>query len=140
MAASMQCLAIVFAVALFQRAVQSADALNKLAQQTGVNVSTLSELQFGANHVSVEFSAVEQVICVWNATLVEASQNVNSRALIALRSMGVELRNAAGDIKPFNELLGDVADKFATYADGPEQGQSCDGTFQGRRCGAYPRC
>jgi hypothetical protein len=116
-------------IAMFlTRSVQSVDTLNRLSQQTGVSVTALSELQFVAGSLGVEFSTVEQVIRGWNATLVEMSQNANGRAAIALRTLGLNVREITA--LPFDEVLRRVSDALSQYADGQNKANLATAIFK----------
>jgi hypothetical protein len=138
MARSVVALGVAFATGLFNRAVQVADSLNKLSAQTGVSVSTLSELKFVAEHVGVEFGVVEQALRGWNATLVEMSQNVKTNASIALRTLGVDIKDAEGNVRPFNEVLALVSDALAQYGDGANKAALATAIFKEGGAGLIP--
>jgi hypothetical protein len=130
MAKSVIAVGIAVAGFLFNRAVQAADSLNKLSAQTGVSATALSELKFVAEHVGVEFGAVEQAVRGWNATLVEMSQNTRTNASMALRTLGVDIKDAVGNVRPFDEVLGLVSDALSKYADGQNKAALATAIFK----------
>ena len=45
----------------------------------------------------------------------------NKQQIEVFKAMGIELKNSTGGLKSANEMLGEMADKFASYKDGPEK-------------------
>lgn len=92
--------------------------LNKLSEQTGIGVESLSKLKFAANEVGVGFDAFSSIVEHFNVELNKMAQNEVTPAGQALALLGVNARDASGQFKNFDLLLPQLADKFAGYANG----------------------
>lgn len=101
--------------ALTKRALDNADALSKLSRSTGVGIGALSELNFAAKLSGVDDlgSSLNKL----NRTLGDAARGVKEPA-DAFAALGVEVKDADGNIRGTEDVLLDVADAFSKYEDG----------------------
>lgn len=99
-----------FAVGMAKQVADTADALGDLSERTGVAVEDLSRLQYVAK---MSGSSAEQM----NAALYRLSQGM-AAGNPAFEAMGVSVKNADGSLRSMTDVIGDVADKFASYEDG----------------------
>jgi hypothetical protein len=112
--------AVAGATLLFRRSVQTAAALSKLSERTGVAVETLSAYAHGAELSQV---STEQLATAFR----QLSRGMNTAArdggaaLRPFKALGVEVRNQDGSLRELDAVLGDVADRFAGLADGAEK-------------------
>ncbi len=90
----------------------SAENLASLSRQTGLTVSDLQDLQGAARASGASFDVLK------TAALNLSTADDNTKIKTTLESMSVSLTDASGKMKTWKELLGDVADKFASYEDG----------------------
>lgn len=90
--------------------VDDADNLGKAAQRLGVTTEELSKLRYAADLSGISFEQLEANINKLN----RAANDQNK----VFTEMGISLRDSAGGLKSADELLGDVAEKFAAYEDG----------------------
>ncbi len=100
-----------------QGALDSADALVKMSQKTGLTVEALSGLQHAASlsDVSVEQLATGLKQLSKNAS--DAAGGAKEQAE-TFKAIGVETRDATGAVRPLDQLLADVSDRFASWEDG----------------------
>lgn len=91
-------------------AVDAADEMSKLSQKTGIAVKDLAGLQLAYRQSGLEAGALQQSMGKLSVAVVNGSD--------ALKAMGVQTRNADGSLKTTRQVLGDVADRFASYEDG----------------------
>lgn len=117
------------AVLLFQNAMSNTAALGRLAQQTGIAVSRLSELQIAAQQAGIEFQVIEQAVRGFTQRLAEGLSTVLSPVSVALSSLGVSARDSSGQVRNFADILPDIADAFANYADGVQKAQVATALF-----------
>lgn len=115
--------------ALVKHTIDSAYHLNDLSKRTGVSVEDLSKLSFAAKQSGVDLEGLAGGLRKFNNAIAEAAGNAKSDAAVAFRAMGVELKDVNGNLKPTNELLSQVATKFATYRDGANKGAIATALF-----------
>ncbi len=91
-------------------AIDSADALNDLSEQTGIAAGKLSEYQYAAQMSGTSLDTL-------STGFKELAKGIASNG-DALKSIGVATRDAAGNLRGTDQVLEDVAEKFAGYEDG----------------------
>lgn len=94
--------------ALAKRSIDAADNLNDLSKRTGVGVESLS--RFGAAAADSGTSVDE----VANAMgrLARGVVDPTSKANEALRSIGINATDATGRVRPLDQIMLNIADKF----------------------------
>lgn len=104
-------------VSFIKSGIDAADDLNKLSQKVGVTVESLSALQYAAklSDVSVEELSKGLRQLAKNAVDVQAGTGEAGTAFAAL---DVAVEDSNGRLKSTEELLLDVAEKFAGIEDG----------------------
>lgn len=90
--------------------IDAADEMSKLSQKTGIAVKDLAGLQLAYRQSGLEAGALQMSM----SKLAVGVLNGND----ALKAMAIQTRNADGSLKSTREVLGLVADKFASYEDG----------------------
>jgi hypothetical protein len=95
-----------------------ADRLNDLSKQTGIAVETLGGLGYAASTAGVQLEDVAKGSQKLAQLMAEAAGG-GAKAQSVFSAMGVSATNLTGGLRPLDEALFDVADKFASYADGP---------------------
>jgi hypothetical protein len=91
-------------------AIDAADETNKMAQKIGVAVKDVAGLQLAFRQAGIEGGALQTSM----SKLSVAIANGND----AFVAMNISTRNADGTLKSTRQVLGEVADKFASYEDG----------------------
>ena len=102
-------------VALATNAINAADNLNDMRQKTGVSVERLSQLQQAAEKSGITIDDVSRALVKYNKGIVDG------KAGEALDELGISAKNASGEFKTADEVLLEVADKFASMPDGAEK-------------------
>jgi hypothetical protein len=108
------------AALLTKSAIDAADHLNDLSKATGVAVETLGGIGFAAGQAGSDLDGVSAAFGKLNLKIAEAARG-EKEAADAFRKMGVEIRNASGQVRTADEIFRDVAAAFESYADGPEK-------------------
>lgn len=103
--------------ALVKKSIDNADELSKLSQKVGISVESLSALAFQANLSGVEIEGMQTALVKFNKTIGESAGGSKKQAA-TFAAMGISLRDAQGNLKSTETLLGNVADKFSEYEDG----------------------
>ena len=98
--------------------VDSTAALGRLSQQTGIGVASLSALRFAAEQSGVPFQVLEQAIGAFAQRMSQGLSQATSDVSLALASLGIAARDAAGNVLGFADFLPLVADRFAQLQDG----------------------
>ena len=96
--------------------IDAADAAGKMAQKVGISVEELSKLQYAAKLADVDTQQLQTGLVKLSKGMVEAA-NGTGQARNALSAMGISVKNNDGTLKASSTVLGEVADKFATYGD-----------------------
>ena len=107
---------------------EAADAMGKLAQRTGLPIEQVQKLGYAANiaDVSQQSLTVGLDKLAKNAALAAKGTGEQADAFAAL---GVKVTDANGHLRPTQDLLGDLAEKFASAKDGPEKAAAAMAVF-----------
>jgi len=103
--------------ALVKGAIDSADELNKLSQKIGISVEALSTLQFAAQLSDVGLQSLQMGLKKLSENATEASAGLGEGAQ-TFAALGVSVKDAAGNLKATDDLLLEIADRFAGFEDG----------------------
>lgn len=98
-----------FAMAI-KNQIDIADAMAKTAARTGLAVQEVAGLQLAYEMSGVSSDKLESSLGRLSRNMADGSK--------AFSAMGVQVKNADGTLRSTRDVLGDVADKFASYADG----------------------
>ncbi len=99
--------------AFIKSAINAADEMSKLGQKTGIAVKDLAGLQLAFRQSGLEAGALQ-------GNMSRLAQNM-AKGSEAFAAMQLQTRNADGSLKSTRDMLGEVADKFASYKDGAEK-------------------
>jgi hypothetical protein len=105
---------------LIKGSIDAADELRDMSQKTGVAVETLNGLGFAAGQAGGSLETVAAAAGKVNKSVAEAAGG-NKDMLEAYSKLGIKVRDASGNLKSADVIIGEVADKFKDYADGPEK-------------------
>jgi len=112
------------AIAGFSRlvtgAIDSADAFGKLSTRTGIAANKLQAYANAGKLADVSQSDLETGLRTLARTQAEAADGVATYA-DAYAKLGVSVKKADGSLKPSDQLLGEIADKFEDLPNGPEK-------------------
>jgi hypothetical protein len=99
--------------AFIRSAIDAADEMSKLSQKTGVAVKDLAGLQLAYQQSGISAGALQTSM----SKLAQGMAKGNE----AFAAMQLQTKNADGSLKSTRDMLGEVADKFASYKDGAEK-------------------
>jgi hypothetical protein len=102
----------------FKHAIEAADRLDELAQKTGVSVEKLSSLRLAAETNSVSLEDLSNSLAKLGRNMAESVSDPTTTAARTFTAMGISAADASGKLRPVSDVLGDIAQKFATYQDG----------------------
>jgi len=102
-------------------AIESAASLEKLSQASGISVESLSSLRLAAAASGLTQDELGVSLKKLNVNLAEAAGNASSKAGVAFKALGISITDSNGRVKDAGVVMGDLAAKFATFADGPNK-------------------
>ena len=105
------------AIALANQTAESVAKTYELAQATGVNVEALSALSFAAKQAGVDQETLARGLERMSKSAFAAA-TAPAGAINAYTRLGVSVKDAAGNIRPTEDLLVDLSSKFASMPDG----------------------
>src|SRR5690606_29489317 len=106
--------------ALVGRQIQVADETGKVAQKLGVTTEFISEMGYAAVRAGGDTKSLEAGLFGLSEHAARASEGVKKPSA-AFRSLGIDVHDAAGRLKGVDQLLPELADKFARMEDGPRK-------------------
>lgn len=93
------------------------DGLDEMSEKTGVSVEKLSELRYAGETSGTSLEALSSGFSKLSKLIAEAAGG-GKEAQSVFQALGVEFKNTDGTLRKQEDVLGDVADKFAGYEDG----------------------
>lgn len=105
---------------MVKQSIDAMDNMTKLAQSTGVAVEELSALAYAADLSGVSEDALGTSLVRLTKNMSDAAQGTGE-AQKAFDALGISVKNADGSLKGADDVLGEVAGKFAQYRDGAEK-------------------
>lgn len=100
-----------------KNSIDAADEASKAAAAAGVQIESLTGLQYAADLAGVANEELNSSLARFNKTIDQASRGSKLQAQ-AFEDIGISIRDASGEIKDVDTLLLEVADKFSGYEDG----------------------
>lgn len=103
--------------AAVNNAVDSLDKLNEASERLGVSVEDLSALNFAGKMNGLEFEDMTTALTKLSVKMQEAAAG-SKEAGALFADVGVKVTDANGKLKPAEQVLESIADKFAGFEDG----------------------
>ena len=107
-------------VAMTQSAINAADHLRDLSQSSGIGVETLNGLGFAASMAGGNLDEMAASAGKLSKSIAEAGSGDKAKGE-AFKVLGINVNDAAGKLKTADVVMAEIADKFATFSDGPEK-------------------
>jgi TP901 family phage tail tape measure protein len=101
-----------------KQAVENADKMEELAEAIGISVEKLSGLRFAADLSGVSLDSLSTNLVKLGKAMAESVSEPSGTAARTLQAMGLSAVDAAGQLRPINDVLLAIANKFQTYEDG----------------------
>jgi len=102
---------------LAKGSIDAADNLNDLSQRTGVAVESLSRFGAAADDSGSSVDEVAKAMGKLSKGIVDPASKANE----ALKSIGISATDASGKIRPMDDVMLDIADRFANMSDGAQK-------------------
>jgi len=106
--------------ALLDKQTENAARLYDMAQATGVTVEALSGLEYVAKQSGVSTESLDKALEKMSKSLDKAVTSGHN-ATNAYKTLGVTITDANGKLLPTTTILESLAEKFASFKDGPEK-------------------
>lgn len=98
----------------------SADQFAKMSKQIGISVEGLQQLEFAAGISGTNLAVLRTGLQRFARTLDDAGQGLKT-AQEPFKRLGINTKDADGNLKSLDVVLGDMADKFKDLPAGPEK-------------------
>jgi hypothetical protein len=103
-----------------------AHSLELISQKTGIAVPALQQMAFIGKTTGLDLQDVVVAVRKFSTALVggageDGLEGAGGRGTKILAALGIATRDAAGAVRPMNEVLLDLAEVFAKNADGPQK-------------------
>ena len=108
---------------IYDNAVQIASATNEIEKQAGIlGISTdeLQKWQYAAKMSDVNAQELAIGIKMLSRNMEDATSG-SSDAAKYFSAMGISVKTTERHLRPLNEVMGDIMDKFASWEDGPRK-------------------
>ena len=102
---------------MVKKQLEVADATSKMAQSAGVSVETLSGLGYAADLAGVSSETLGKSFGKLAKNLSDANKGTGD-AVDAFAALGINIKDGNGQLKSTDAVMLEVADKFASFADG----------------------
>lgn len=107
-------------VAVTKNAIDAADHLNDLSQETGIAVSTLGGLGFAAGKAGGDLESIASAAGKLNKSIAEAAGGSKTMTE-AFSAIGVSVLDAEGNVRKADAVMADIATRFQGFEDGPQK-------------------
>jgi lambda family phage tail tape measure protein len=104
-------------VGLTKGALDAGDKMFDLAQKTGVSVEALARFKKAASTSGTDIDSVSKALVKLSKGMLDASTG-NAAASAAFKALGVSITDASGQLKSSDDVMLQVANRFAAMPDG----------------------
>lgn len=108
------------ATAMVKHAINVADETVKMAQKVGTSVEALSALAYAADLSGLSHEQLGSSMVKLSKSMSDAAQGSGDAAK-AFEALGIKVANSDGSLKASDQVLTEIAGKFAGYKDGVEK-------------------
>lgn len=99
------------------KAISILDQLDELSEKSGLSVEALSGLRYASEVAGTPLEALTGGLSRLSRMMASAAAG-SKEAAAAFDQLGVKVKNADGTLRGSDQVLEDLADKFASYEDG----------------------
>lgn len=105
----------------FAKSVSSAaNDIERQSKLIGVSSEAFQQWQYAAKMADVSNESLNTGLKFLARNMEEASQGTGDAAKW-FQAMGISVKDASGNLRPLDQMMGQVADKFASWEDGPRK-------------------
>jgi len=102
---------------MIKASIDAADAASKAAQSTGLTTEAYTSLAFAADMSGVSTSELDAAMSRLNRTALEVAAGSEKQEAL-FKTLGVSVKDAGGALRDGDQILMDLADRFAKMPDG----------------------
>jgi hypothetical protein len=106
--------------AIVKQSIDAGDKLNRLQIITGISAKSLTGIANEASLADVDLEALGKGLTKLNVNIAKAA-NGNADLAQKFKDLGINVRDANGNVKPTDEILKKLADRFADLPDGAQK-------------------
>jgi len=106
---------------LVKSVVDLQDEMSKMSQKVGVNIEELSGMAYAAGLADVSTEQLAKGMGKLNKAMYDAAGDPNGGPAKTFRAIGVSVVDAAGKLRKADDVMVDIAGKFAGMRDGAEK-------------------
>jgi hypothetical protein len=110
-------LAAFITIGAFKQIVDNIDRVGEAAERIGMTAESLSALAYAGKMTGAEFDDVTTALTKLSSKMQDAAAG-NKSAVDLFRDIGVSVKDASGNLKSSDQVLAEVADRFAKFEDG----------------------
>ena len=103
---------------LIDQTVELGSKLVDTSERTGATVEELQQIGFAADKSGSSFEGAANGLGALARTMDTANRGGKKQRAV-FREMGIAYRDANGELRPTGDVLGDIADRFQSMANGP---------------------
>jgi|GEM_PF-2114003 len=103
-----------------KRTIDQADKLSKMSQQIGIPTQELSALAHAADLSGVSLESTANGVGRLARNMKDAADGLKTPQR-AFADLGINIKNADGDLKSMSEIMPEIADRFSKMEDGTEK-------------------
>lgn len=103
--------------ALVKSSINAADEMGKLSQKVGVSVEALSALKYAGDLSDVSLEALGNGLKKLSVNMLDTASGTGA-AKESFEALGINVKDATGNLKGSDKVLAEVADRFAGMEDG----------------------
>ena len=114
--------------AIVKKSAEAGEALFNLQQITGISAKALTGITNEAKLANVDIEVLGKAINKFNVNLAAAA-NGNEDMAQKFKDLGINIRDAKGNLAPTDEVLKKLADRFADMPDGAQKAAAAVALF-----------
>lgn len=104
-------------VAMVKATANAGDQINDLSKRTGISTEELSRYKYAADLSGTSLEGFVTGIRKLSSGMLDTSRGI-AAARTTFDELGISATNADGTLRPVNDVMGDVADRFSKMEDG----------------------
>ena len=108
------------AVVNIKGAIDAADQLDDLAEKTGITVEALGSLKYAGEVTGTPLESMAKGVQKLSINMAAAAGGGKEQAAV-FQALGISVKALDGSLRGSDQVLGDIADRFANFKDGPEK-------------------
>lgn len=98
----------------------SVNEIEKASKISGLSTEQFQKLQYAAKMSDVSSESLATGMKMLSRSMEEVAQGTGDAGKY-FQAMGVSVRDSSGNMKPLDKIMGEIADKFRSWEDGPRK-------------------